>query len=212
MKKFAIARPGYPFVFVSAALGLASLVFYPALSLVFFVLSLFFAFFFRDPPRRIPGEDESVISPADGRIMKVEKTHEPHFLGEEVWKISIFLSVFDVHVNRSPYEGSVIYRRYIPGNFKAAFREDASTHNERNLIGLQTKHGRMLVVQIAGLLARRIVCWIETGDQVEQGARIGMIRFGSCTEIYMPLSVIIKVKEGERVRGGESILGEIQTR
>ena len=212
MKKIAIAKPGYPFVFVAAALGLASLVFYPILSVVFFMLSLFFAYFFRDPTREIPQVWDSIVSPADGRILKVEKIHEPHFLGAEAWKVSIFLSIFDVHLNRSPYEGAVLYRRYIPGKFRAAFREDVSSNNERNLIGLETKHGKMLVVQIAGLIARRILCWVETGDKVERGARIGMIRFGSCTELYMPLHVNIKVKEGERVRGGETILGEIQTR
>ncbi len=213
MKKIAIARPGYPFVFVSAALGVVSLVVYnPILAVFFFSLSLFFAYFFRDPARRVPGLSGSIVSPADGLVLKVEQTHEPHFLNEEAWKISIFLSIFDVHLNRSPYAGSVIYRRYIPGRFRAAYREDVSSNNERNLIGLQTKHGKMLVVQIAGLVARRILCWVETGDTVERGAQIGMIRFGSCTELYMPLSVNIKVKEGERVRGGESILGEIKAR
>ncbi len=212
MKKIAIARPGYPFVFIAAALGVVSLVVYPILAVLFFSMSLFFAYFFRDPMRRVPEISGSIVSPADGRILKVEQIYEPHFLGAEAWKISIFLSVFDVHLNRSPYAGSVIYRRYIPGKFRAAFRDDVSTNNERNLIGLQTKHGKMLVVQIAGLIARRILCWIETGDTVERGAQIGMIRFGSCTELYMPLSVNIKVKEGERVRGGESILGEIKTR
>ncbi len=210
MKKIAIARPGYPFVLVAAALGVIFLLFYPVLGLFFFGLSLFFAFFFRDPVRQVPSESESVVvSPADGRIMKVEKVYEPHFIGSEAWKVSIFLSIFDVHVNRSPYNGSVCFRRYIPGKFRAAFREDISNNNERNLIGLQTEHGKMLVVQIAGLIARRIVCWIDAGDTVGQGARIGMIRFGSCTELYLPVSVTISVKEGERVRGGESILGEI---
>lgn len=213
MKKIAIARPGYPFVLAAAALGVIFLLVYPALGLFFFSLSLFFAFFFRDPLRQVPRESGSVVvSPADGRIMKVEKIYEPHFLGSEAWKVSIFLSIFDVHVNRSPYKGSVRFRRYIPGKFRAAFREDVSSNNERNLIGLHTEHGNMLVVQIAGLIARRIVCWIDAGDTVDQGARIGMIRFGSCTELYLPVSVTIRVKEGERVRGGESILGEIKKR
>lgn len=212
MKKITIARPGYPFVFVSAALGVVFLVFYPILAVLFFSMSIFFAIFFRDPMRRVPGVGGLVVSPADGRVLKVERIYEYHFLGAEAWKISIFLSIFDVHLNRSPAAGSVIYRRYIPGKFRAAFREDASGNNERNLIGLQTEHGKMLVVQIAGMIARRIICWVDTGDTVEQGAKIGMIRFGSCTELYLPLSMNIKVKEGERVRGGESILGEIKIR
>lgn len=210
MKKFTIARPGYPFVFVSTALGIISLAFLPILAFLFLILALFFVFFFRDPRRTAPEMPHSIVSPADGRVLKVEKVFEPNFLNAEAWKISIFLSIFDVHVNRSPYKGSVLYRCYIPGKFRAAFRDDISEHNERNLIGLHTDYGKMLVVQIAGMVARRIVCWIDMGDTVERGARIGMIRFGSCTELYMPLNIKIKVREGEHVRGGESILGEIE--
>jgi phosphatidylserine decarboxylase len=209
MEKTSIAKPGYPYIIAAAVLGAVSLVIAPWLSFLFFTLFLFFAFFFRDPVRRSPLPRDTVVSPADGRILKIEKTYEPDFMKEEAWKISIFLSVFDVHINRSPYDGSILYSRYIPGKFKAAFREDVSLNNERNLIGLQTEHGKMLVVQVAGMLARRIICWIKSGDTVERGARIGMILFGSCTELYLPLHVHIKVKKGERVRGGETIMGEI---
>lgn len=210
MKKFAIARPGYPFIIAAMVLGAFFIVVYPPPALLFFGLALFFAYFFRDPVRQSPAEHNLIVSPADGRILRIEKTGELQFMGSEAWKISIFLSVFDVHINRSPYAGSVLYNRYIAGKFHPAYREDASSGNERNLIGLETEHGKLLVVQIAGLLARRIVCWIKPGDKVERGDRIGMIKFGSCTELYMPLHVEIKVKEGERVRGGETILGEFK--
>jgi len=209
MRKNCIAKPGYPYIIAAAVLGAVSLAILPGLSLLFFALVLFFAFFFRDPQRRPPLPRDTVLSPADGRILKIEKTYEPDFMKEEAWKISIFLSVFDVHINRSPYDGSILYSRYIPGKFKAAFREDVSLNNERNLIGLKTEHGKMLVVQVAGMVARRILSWIKVGDTVERGARIGMILFGSCTELYLPLHVHIKVKKGERVRGGETIVGEI---
>lgn len=210
MKNFTIARPGYPFIIAALVLGTVFLLVYPPPALLFFGLALFFAYFFRDPERLPAKGQDSIVSPADGRILRIEKTDEAQFMESEAWKISIFLSVFDVHINRSPYAGSVLYNRYIPGNFRAAYREDVSSGNERNLIGLGTEHGKMLVVQIAGLLARRIVCWIKPGDTVERGDRIGMIRFGSCTELYLPLHVNIKVKEGERVRGGETVLGEFK--
>ncbi|MEW5922105.1 MAG: phosphatidylserine decarboxylase family protein [Bacillota bacterium] len=208
MKKITIARPGYPYIIAALALGTVFLVVFPPPALLFFSLALFFGYFFRDPERLSPLTRDSIVSPADGRILKIEKISEPQFMQAEAWKISIFLSIFDVHINRSPYAGSILYSRYIPGKFRAAYRDDVSSGNERNLIGLQTEHGKLLVVQIAGMLARRIVCWIKTGDTVERGARIGMIRFGSCTELYLPLHANIKVKEGERVRGGETIMGE----
>ncbi len=211
MKRITIARPGYPYILAAIILGTVFLVLYPLFllpALLFYGLALFFAYFFRDPERRPADERGSIVSPADGRILRIEKTNERQFMETEAWKISIFLSVFDVHINRSPYAGSVLYSCYIPGSFRAAYREDASSGNERNLIGLETEHGKMLVVQIAGLIARRIVCWIKPGDRVGRGERIGMIRFGSCTEVYLPLQVKIKVKEGERVRGGETVLGE----
>lgn len=208
MKKFAIARPGYAFVFVPAVLGIVFLTFFPLLSYLFFAITIFFAYFFRDPPRVIPEVPGGIVSPADGRVLKVEKVHEPLFLKEDAWKITIFLSVFDVHINRSPCESEVLLHRYIPGKFRPAYEEGISNQNERNLIGLKGEDGKYLVVQIAGIVARRIICWVRVGDTLERGARIGMIRFGSCTELYMPLSARINVKEGEHVRGGETILGK----
>ena len=152
MKKIVLARAGYPYLFTTLILGAVSLAVFwprPLPSLFFFGLALFFTFFFRDPLRHPPAVRGSIVSPADGRIQKIQITYEPDFIGAEAWKISIFLSLLDVHINRSPYGGLIEYLKYIPGKYKAAYRQDVSRHNERNLIGLQTEHGKMLVVQVA---------------------------------------------------------------
>jgi phosphatidylserine decarboxylase len=209
MKKFTIARPGYPYVIAALVLTIFLYAKASFLTPVFLFLTIFIAFFFRDPVRTSPLGETLILAPADGKVIKVEKVIEPHFIEGEALKVSIFLSIFDVHINRSPVKGTISMIKYIPGRFFAAYKDEASLSNEKNLIGIETEEGRFLVVQIAGLIARRILCWINTGDKVERGMRLGMIKFGSCTEIYMPLHINLKVREGDRVRAGETVLGEI---
>jgi len=176
----------------------------------FLLVTIFVAYFFRDPVRKPPVGKDLILSPADGRILDIGRINEEHFIGGETVRVKIFLSVFDVHVNRSPYGGSIPFQQHIPGRFIAAYKEEAPFENERNLIGIVTEYGKILVVQIAGKVARRIVSWVDIGDQVEPGMPIGMIRFGSCTELYLPVEVTINVKVGDRVRGGETVLAEFQ--
>jgi len=209
MKKFTIARPGYPYVIAALVLTIFLYAKASFLTPVFLFLTIFIAFFFRDPVRTSPLGETLILAPADGKVIKVEKVFEPHFIEGEALKVSIFLSIFDVHINRSPVKGTISMIKYIPGRFFAAYKDEASLSNEKNLIGIETEEGRFLVVQIAGLIARRILCWINIGDKVERGMRLGMIKFGSCTEIYMPLQINLKVREGDRVRAGETVLGEI---
>ncbi len=208
MKKIPIAAPGYPFIL--AALVLTAVFYFTITFLfpVFLLLTAFTVYFFRDPKRTVPSEGNLILAPADGKVMRVEQVYEPHFIQGKAQKVSIFLSLFDVHVNRCPFAGKVSYASYVPGLFLAAHRAEAPVRNEKNMLGIDTAQGKMLVVQVAGLIARRIVCWIKPGDQVEAGARIGMIRFGSCTEVFVPLEARLAVREGDRVRGGETILGE----
>jgi len=166
--------------------------------------------FFRDPERPGPRGDALVIAPADGKVVGVTEVDEPAFFGERATRISIFMNVFDCHVNRYPTDGSVAYRHYHPGRFLNAADEKASLENEHSSVGLGTAHGKVLVRQIAGLIARRIVTDSKRGDQVHQGDRLGLIRFGSRTDIFLPLSArpVVKVKPGDRVRVGGTVLAE----
>ena len=175
---------------------------------LFFITALFVAWFFRNPERNIPEDEKAVISPADGKILNVEEVTEDTILKGRFKKISIFMSVFDVHVNRIPYSGrvdSIVYRK---GKFFSANLDKASSLNEGNSILVKTDDGQeILTVQIAGLIARRIVCWIKEGMKVTKGQRFGLIRFGSRLEVFLPLDSTISVKVGDRVRGGETPIG-----
>ena len=208
MKKLGIAKIGYRYVIISGVLAVAFYFIFTPLFFVFIFITAFIAFFFRDPTRDSPQESNLMLAPADGKVMQIERTTEPDFIGGEALKISIFLSLFDVHINRAPCRGNISYFKYIPGRNFPAYKGKALRHNERNLIGIQSEQGKVLVIQMAGIVARRIVCWINKDDFVEAGARIGMIKFGSCTEVYLPTHLNTKVKVGERVRGGETVLGE----
>jgi len=176
------------------------------------LLTLFIVFFFRDPERRCNRQPGLLVSPADGRILDVERIPHHDFIGGEASKVSIFLSIFDVHVNRIPVDGSVEYVKYRPGKFFRAFLDKASEENEQTEIGIITDSGQRLVVkQIAGLIARRIVCRLSEGDRVDTGARFGMIRFGSRTELLLPADAEVSVKKGEHVKGGETVIGYLTT-
>jgi len=209
LQRSPIVREGVPYVLVLALITL--LAFWWNLWLGLFVLALtaFVAFFFRNPERAIPS-GEVVVSPADGRVMSVVRVYEPRFLGGEATVVTIFLSIFDVHLNRAPIAGRVAYQEYVPGKYLVAYAEKASEINERNYLGLESEGGRrVLVVQVAGLVARRIVCWSKVGDTLRTGERFGLIKFGSCTQVYLPPDVLVTVRPGETVRGGLSVIGRL---
>jgi phosphatidylserine decarboxylase len=208
-KHFPIALEGMPFILPLAVLVLlfAFLGFHRT-ALVFLVPTIFTVWFFRNPERKVPGEEKAVISPADGKVLKVEELVEDEILGEPVRKVSIFMNVFNVHVNRMPYTGTIRKIRYTPGKFLSANLDKASRLNERNAVLLETDGGlKILTTQIAGLVARRIVCWVKEGMSVKKGERFGMIRFGSRLEVFMPPDVRVAVKKGDAVRAGETIIG-----
>jgi phosphatidylserine decarboxylase len=180
------------------------------LSLVLLVLTLFVVWFFRNPQRKTPEKDGLVISPADGRVIRIEETTSDEQPGITFQKISIFMNVFNVHVNRIPCSGKVRFIRYREGKFLSANLDKASALNERNTVMLQTADGReIMTVQIAGLIARRIVCWLKEGMQVQRGERFGLIRFGSRVEVFLPLGSTLLVRVGKKVRAGETPIGEL---
>lgn len=174
---------------------------------IFYLATAFTLYFFRDPERVIPEGECLIVSPADGKVVGIDSVEHVPFIDGPAKRVSIFLSVFDVHINRSPIKGKIAYRHYSPGEFLAAFEPKASIKNEQNAVGIEDSDGyRILVKQIAGLIARRILCWKNPGDHIGAGERFGLIRFGSRTEIYMPLDARIEVKLGQRVQGGASVI------
>lgn len=207
---FPIARPGWTYLIV---LGAITGMFYwyslKSASAFTAALLIFTAYFFRNPRRRIPSDYRAIISPADGVVMSVSSVEENKFLGGTSVRVSIFLSILNVHVNRSPVGGQVKYTEYVPGKFLPAFKSHASDINERNYIGIESNGFKVLVCQITGFIARRIVCYAKTGDYMGKGQLFGMIKFGSCTEIYLPEGVEILVEPGDSVKGGESIIGRL---
>ena len=170
----------------------------------------FCLWFFRDPERTAPGDDRIVVSPADGRVVAVVPEREDRFLHALATRVSIFMSPLDVHVNRSPVTGTVRQVQHTEGKFRAAFSDKSSLDNERNAVVLESGGKRFLMVQIAGALARRIVCHVGPGDRLERGQRFGMIMFGSRVDVFLPPGVQPTVSKGERVRAGLSVLGRVQ--
>ena len=182
----------------------------PVLVILPAVLFLFTLYFFRDPYRKIPEGDNLIVSPADGTVIEIADVNEDTFIREPSVKVAIFLSVFNVHINRAPCDGKVTLLDYRKGKFLVASEPEASRQNERNSIGLTVSNSlKILVRQIAGIIAQRIVCDLETNQQVKKGERIGMIKFGSRTEVYIPKNKIerLEVKVNDTVKGGESIIG-----
>ncbi len=171
-------------------------------------LSTFLVYFFRNPKRKIPDLQNVILSPADGRIVHVGECEEERFLKEKTLKISIFMSLFDVHLNRMPISGKVVERNYLPGRFRVASLEKSSLLNEQNAMILESEDRfKMLLVQIAGFVARRIVCYAKAGDFMKKGEIFGLIRFGSRVDLYLPTVVKPIVRVGQHVKGGESIIG-----
>lgn len=202
-----IAREGWPFIAIALAVA-AGVHAYAGLgwALPLWLIVLFVVQFFRDPPRVIPREPKAVLSPADGRIVAVEKAHDP-YLQRDALKISVFMNVFNAHSNRSPVDGVVEKTWYFPGNFFNAELAKASAENERAVIYLRTPDGEdVTCVQVAGLIARRILCYAKAGQPLARGQRFGFIRFGSRVDVYLPLSAIPRVTVGDKVYATATVL------
>lgn len=193
---------------ICLAVGLICVRYLPVLAVIPGLFFLFCLSFFRDPDRSIPQEPGILVSPADGTVADVKEVEEEQVLEERCVRIGIFLSVFNVHVNRSPGAGQVKNIQYQSGEFHNAMSDKAAEENESNAVSMSSRSVSFAVKQIAGLIARRIVCTLEEGDQVERGERIGMIKFGSRTELYVPVEAdpTVVVDEGDTVKGGETIL------
>lgn len=204
-----IAREAFPFLIPSAVLTiLFGGIGWRALTLLGILVTLFIAFFFRNPRRKIPPLENAILSPADGKIVYIGECEEDRFLKEKSLKISIFMSLFDVHLNRAPVSGTIIARKYFPGRFLPANLEKSSLLNEQNAMILETEDRfKILLIQIAGIVARRIVCYAKAGDLLRKGEIFGLIRFGSRVDLYLPTQVKPAVRIGQHVKGGESIIG-----
>jgi phosphatidylserine decarboxylase len=204
---------GWPFIALFALVSLVLALFSPALGVVGLVLSAWCVWFFRDPERIPPADPSAVISPADGRIQMIVRAAPPAELGmgpSELTRVSIFLNVFNVHVNRVPASGRITGLHYRPGKFFNASLDKASVDNERQSVRMTTTDGHDIVfVQIAGLIARRILCDLTDGQQVVGGERFGIIRFGSRTDVYLPEGTVVAVQVGDHVAGGESVLAHL---
>lgn len=208
-----IISEGYPFIggcFVLTLLFGWSL--HPLAAVVPFVLMLYFCYFFRNPKCHIEQDSSVVLSPADGTVTDIVplETDEDGFIKEPCNKIVIFMSVFNVHVNRSPIEGEIKLQKYYCGRFRPAYKDTVGFENEHHLLGIENGRLRITVKQIAGILARRIVSYVTLDDKLEQGELYGMIKFGSCLEVVMPQDVAVTVKKGQKVTGGKTIIGRMK--
>jgi len=208
MQHLPIAKQGFVSIAVPAALFLASaLAGWTFVATVSLLATVLVVNFFRDPERTVPADPGAVVAPADGKIIFTGKVVEDRFIRREALKISIFMNVFNVHVNRVPFSGEIASIHYEKGKFLAANLDKASRDNEHNAVVLRLANGDVIAfVQIAGLVARRIDCWVKTGDRVERGERFGMIRFGSRVDLYVPPTWRLAVATGQHVKAGESIV------
>lgn len=206
-----MAKEGYPFLLISTLITALAFWIWPYLAIPFFVLTLFVAYFFRDPERVSPENAQVLVSPADGVVVEVKQLIDDKFLKGPAKRIGIFMSPLNVHVNRSPAEGVVKEIIYTPGKFLIASRDKASEDNERNAVILECKHSqkRIAFVQIAGFVARRIVSYIKPGDFLKQGERFGIIRFGSRVDVYLPIEAEILIQMKQKVKAGETELARL---
>ncbi|TSA03872.1 MAG: phosphatidylserine decarboxylase family protein [Nitrospiraceae bacterium] len=204
-----IAREGVPFLAAAAVPAVAAWALgWTVAGALFGTAALFTGWFFRNPSRRIPDGPNLIVSPGDGHVLAVMEEEEPRFLKARAVRVSIFLSPLNVHINRTPCEGLVKAISYSPGRFLVASRTEATLQNEQTAMLIETDAGcRILCVQVAGYVARRIVCWLSEGERVERGERYGLIRFGSRMDLYVPAGTQVRVKAGDRVTGGETIIG-----
>ena len=215
-----IAREGLPFIAIAAVLALAAILYaarrgsWPAwlLSAVLVVVAVWVVYFFRDPERTGERGDRVVTSPADGKVVLITEVDEPAFIHGRAKRVSIFMNVFNVHVNRYPVSGTVKYVQYNPGKFLNAAVEKSSLENEQRSVGIESGPYRILVRQIAGLIARRIVTYSREGERVEQGERMGLIRFGSRVDVFLPTDATVRVKIGDLTTAGSTTLAELPPR
>ena len=205
-----IAREGWPFLAIALAVSIAATLAWGwVFALPYWLISLFVLQFFRDPARYAPAGEGLVLSPADGRIVAVEEVDDP-WLKRRALKISVFMNVFNVHSNRAPVDGTVKERWYNPGKFINADLDKASTENERNALWFQTRDGKdVTCVQVAGLIARRILCYAQPGDQLNRGQRYGFIRFGSRVDVYLPTDAKPRVAIGDKVSASSDVLAQL---
>lgn len=203
-----IVRQGYPFIAGALILAILCLIAFGIhIAVIPLVLACYFAYFFRNPERTVNTDRSLLYSPADGTVMDVTEIFDDEYLNAKAKKVTIFLSVFNVHVNRSPAEGTIKFQRYTVGHFLPAFNKNAAFENERFAMGIENDRMKILVIQIAGILARRIDNWVNLGNHLDQGEVYGMIKFGSCTELIVPVEVEILCKKGDKVKGGITVLG-----
>ena len=206
-----VVSEGYKFIAAALILAVILGIFaHPYAAIPFVVLACYFAYFFRSPAREIVQNASHILSPADGTVTEIALVGIDDFVGEPCNKIVIFMSVFNVHVNRSPINGEIKLQKYYCGRFRPAYKDEVGFENEHHLIGIDRGDLRITVKQIAGILARRIVSWVTLDDRLRQGDIYGMIRFGSCLEIVMPERAEILVKKGEKVQGGKTVLGRLE--
>lgn len=207
---FKLAPEGYPFIFGFLLITVIAAIFAkPWVVVIPLGLTIFMIFFFRDPERKIPEGEGLFVSPADGKVMLIQDAYDDQHLKDNAIKVSIFMSPLNVHVNRAPCDGVVESVVHTPGKFLSAFKHEASFQNENIAMLLNTKHGKILVRQVAGFIARRAVCKAKVGDSLRRGERYGIIKFSSRLDVYLPKDAIIKVKLSDKVKAGETILGII---
>ena len=199
----------WPYLLALAALFGGLLFVAPWFSLIPAILFLFIMYFFRNPKRSIPRDAGLILSPADGKILSIEDVYEDKFIKQQTIRVTIFLSIFNVHINRAPLEGEVKYRHYRPGKFIPAFKSHASEINEKNFIGIEGGGFKIMVCQVTGFIARRINCWVNEGHLLSAGDYLGVIRFGSANELFLPRDANIMVKKGDSVKAGETIIGTL---
>jgi phosphatidylserine decarboxylase len=207
---FSFAPDAWSFVWkLAAAAVITRLIGWPTVAWVLVALAGFTLFFFRDPDRTPPSDPALIVSPADGKVLRIEQIPHDDFIGGPAKKVAIFLSIFNVHINRSPIAGTILFQQYRPGKMLPAWKSHASEENERNSIGIEGQGIRMIVNQITGLIARRIVSRVSVGDSLARGQRYGLIKFGSCTEFVLPAQVEILVKVGDKVKGAETAVARL---
>jgi len=207
-----IAKEGWPYLALATVVALVAAYFVGWWSLPLWLAAIFILQFFRDPPRTVPADPRAVVSPADGRIVEVSRAQDP-YVKRDALKVSVFMNVFNVHSNRSPVDGTVKERWYFPGGFLNAALDKASLSNERNAIWLRTQDGRdVTCVQVAGLIARRILCYVGAGAELVRGQRFGFIRFGSRVDVYLPPDAQVKAAIGDKVYAAESVLAWLTPR
>ena len=211
-KMIKLAPDGYPFIILFALITILVYVFgKPWIAVLPLIVTLFMVLFFRDPDRTIPVDKGAFVSPADGKVILIKDVYEKDYLKAESKEISIFMSIFNVHVNRAPCDGNVSLVKHSPGKFLVAHKDAASIENENTVMVLQGKDGKILVRQVAGLIARRIVCKVKAGDMLRRGERYGMIKFGSRLDVYLPKETEIQVRVGDKVKAGETVIGIKET-